>query len=438
MKLYRILITLLLLSCAAWAEPPKNVVLMIADGAGYNHFEAASLYRHGAPGALKFQRFPVRCAVSTCSAEGNGYDPQQAWQAGNYLARGATDSAAAATALATGVKTLNRAIGLDAKGNRLVSVVGRAEAQGKSTGVVTTVPFSHATPAGFVAHSANRNNYEAIAREMIAKSPVEVIIGCGNPDYDNDAQPVPEAKRDYRYVGGAELWAQVAAGTASADADGDGAPDPWTRIERREEFQRLRAGPAPKRLLGVPRVYETLQQRRSGNVQADPFAVPFTADLPTLAEMTQAALNVLDGNPKGFFLMVEGGAVDWAAHANQSGRLVEESLAFADAVEAVIAWVEASSSWSDTLLIVTADHETGWLTGPAAPADGQASLLENRGAGHLPGMVWRSKDHTNSLVPLYARGAGAERLTGCCLPAPDPVRGRYLDNTDIVGVMAGR
>jgi alkaline phosphatase len=80
--------------------------------------------------------------------------------------------------------------------------------------------------------------------------------------------------------------------------------------------------------------------------------------------MTSAAINVLDNNPDGFFLMIEGGAADWASHANQSGRVIEEQIAFEKAIETVIEWVNKNSTWDDTLLIVTSDHETGYITGP--------------------------------------------------------------------------
>ena len=86
--------------------------------------------------------------------------------------------------------------------------------------------------------------------------------------------------------------------------------------------------------------------------------------MPTLTEMSLAALNVLDNDPDGLYLMIEGGAVDWAAHANQSGRMIEEAIEFERAVEAVLDWVQTNSNWGETLLIVTGDHETGYLTGP--------------------------------------------------------------------------
>jgi alkaline phosphatase len=128
----------------------------------------------------------------------------------------------------------------------------------------------------------------------------------------------------------------------------------------------MASGDTPLRVIGLPQVHETLQQKRRGDDLADPYVVNRTETVPTLAEMSQVALNVLDNNRDGFFLMIEGGAVDWAGHDNQSGRLIEEEIDFNRAVEAVAAWIEKNSSWDDTLLIVTADHETGYLNGPGS------------------------------------------------------------------------
>jgi alkaline phosphatase len=135
--------------------------------------------------------------------------------------------------------------------------------------------------------------------------------------------------------------------------------------------------------------------------------------------------------------MVEGGAVDWAGHGNQSGRVIEEEIDFNLTVEAVIAWVQANSNWGETVVIVTGDHETGYLTAPydevtEAP-DASAPLLNN-GLGVTPGMQWSSGSHTNSLIPFYAKGDAA-RLFRWAATGSDPVFGDYLDNT-AVGALA--
>jgi alkaline phosphatase len=154
--------------------------------------------------------------------------------------------------------------------------------------------------------------------------------------------------------------------------------------------------------------------------------------------MTKGALNVLDNDKDGFFLVIEGGAIDWAGHANQSGREIEEEIDFNKSVEAVINWVEKNSNWGETLLIVTGDHESGYLTGPgsgqAAGSQPVWNPLENNGAGNLPGMQWNSPEHTNSLIPFFAKGDAA-RLFKSYADGKDPVRGSYIDNTEIAKVI---
>ena len=144
---------------------------------------------------------------------------------------------------------------------------------------------------------------------------------------------------------------------------------------------------------------------------AAPYTVPMNANVPDLATMTKGALNVLDANRKGFFLMVEGGAVDWAGHANQPGRTIEEQVDFNEAVAAVCRWVRRNSNWDETLVIVTGDHETGYLWGPGSGADatgkGTWVPLVNNGEDAVPGMQFNSGDHTNSLIPFFAKGEGA-------------------------------
>jgi len=418
-------------------RPVRNIVIMISDGCGYRHVEAASLFEHGRPGSQVYERFPVRLGVSTFS-NGGSYDSGKAWTDFEYVKGGCTDSAAAATAMACGKKTYNGAIGVGPDKKPLKNVLERAEELGMSTGVVTSVQFAHATPAGFVAHNVNRGNYARIGEEMIQRSAVDVIMGCGHPLFDDNGKPARNP--DYRFVGGEETWQALTAGTAGGmvDADHNGAlDDTWSMVSTRDEFRALREGPAPKRLIGIPQVRSTLQQRRSGhddNIRDDePYETPLTQTVPTLAEMTAGALNVLDDDPDGFCLMIEGGAVDWAGHGNQSGRLIEEQSDFNRAVETVVQWVESHSNWHETLLIVTADHETGYLT-RRAMSEGQVPWafepLLNNGKGKLPGMSWHSGGHTNSLVPLYAKGAGADRLAAAAV-GTDRHHGKYVDNTAI-------
>lgn len=410
----------------------KNVIVMISDGMGYNHMLAGDYFQYGATGVQQYQRFPVRTAMSTYSVNGS-YDPLQAWGLFDHAKADATDSASAATAMSTGVKNQDGVIGLDVNGKPLYHVAQRAEVLKKSTGVITSVEWSHATPAGFVAHNASRNNYAEIANEMINDSATDVIMGAGSPLYNNTGAPVTPPQ--YKYVGGIDTWNALVNGTAGGDADGDGDADPWKLIQSRFQFERLaHMKKAPARVCGTARAATTLQQSRDGDGQAPPYTVPMNANVPDLRTMTKGALNVLDANRKGFFLMIEGGAVDWAGHGNQPGRLIEEQIDFNQSVDAVVRWVERNSSWDETLVIVTADHETGYLWGPGSGADASGNgtwmPLVSNGEDAVPGMQWNSSDHTNSLVPFFAKGPAAKEFRAVARRV-DPQRGRYLDNTAI-------
>jgi alkaline phosphatase len=156
--------------------------------------------------------------------------------------------------------------------------------------------------------------------------------------------------------------------------------------------------------------------------------------------MTRAALNCLDDHPGGFFLMIEGGAVDWANHAGQAGRMIEEQSDFLGAVEAVVGWVEKHSHWDETLVIVTSDHETGLIWGPRSDRVAFEPIVD-RGKGRVPGLRYNSTSHGNSLVPLYARGPESGQFvrlvrgTDAVAAAKHGFSGQYVDNTDIFTVV---
>jgi len=426
-------------SCQKSTLPhPKNVIIMIGDGMGYNNVKAADCYF----GMSSLSRFPITAAVATYYA-GSGYDPAQAWSDPSYITKDHTESAAAATALATGYKTSLGTIGLSATGDTLMNLTEFAKKNGKATGVITSVPFSHATPAAFLVHNSSRSNYIRIAYDILFRTRADVVMGCGNPEYDDDGVALHDDWNYAGYVGDSVTWKTLKEGSGTVtevmtadggrrtvqDVNGDGIPDPWTVITSASDFKTLASGPTPARVLGCPEVYSTLQQARkmAGGESDDspPFVTPFIATAPTLAEMTRGTVNVLDNNPSGFFLMVEGGAIDWANHGNQKGRMLEEMQGFRDAVDAVIAWVNANSSWDETLLIVTADHECGNLWGgePFAP-------VVCNGNGNLPVLKYNSHDHTNSLVAVFAWGAGSTELLKAA-DETDPVRGVYIQNNEI-------
>ena len=229
----------------------------------------------------------------------------------------------------------------------------------------------------------------------------------------------------------------------------------WTLIQERGSFQGLATGDTPERVFGMAQAFETPAgetieampgprptHMRRGLFTATPavddytgtagwtlstslpFEVAFNANEPTLPEMSRAALNVLDNDPDGFVVMIEGGAVDPAQHDGRPGRMIEEMTDFNAAVAAVMEWVNGADSRKDTLVIVTADHETGYVLGPNAGNGtpvfaGDPAVftpIVNNGAGNMPGLGEYALDvkkspnwmlwHTNSLVPLNAVGPG--------------------------------
>jgi len=214
-------------SCQKTSQKPKNIIVMISDGCGYNQIEATSIYRYGGKNRQSFAAFPVKYGMSTYPAGGN-YDPDSAWVDFDYARKRATDSAASATAIATGVKTNILALSVDTLGQQKHTILEKAELLGKSSGVVTSVPFAQATPAAFVAHNLSRFNYPEIAKDMI-NSQVDVIMGCGHPLYNNDGQTADSA--DYRNVGDEETWQLLVQGQMGNNADQDEQIEYWQLIQ---------------------------------------------------------------------------------------------------------------------------------------------------------------------------------------------------------------
>ncbi|WGF89865.1 alkaline phosphatase [Marinivivus vitaminiproducens] len=434
----------------------KNVILLVSDGAGSTTWDAASYYQHGGLGHEAYDDFAVKRYMTTLSADSldaiGEYDPAKAWDAaastgaynGNvtdypnyydaleYLRDTPTDSAAAGTALASGTKVPNGMLNVDADGNELVNLGDLAVESGRELGIVTSVQWSHATPAAFGAHNADRNDYAGVAQEMIDTGKASVIMGAGHPFYDGNGElRAPEGEDDFQYIGGVEGYMDLVSGNTD-----------YTFFDSREAFEALADGTwevAPgEKVLGTAQVGSTLQFDRDG-VAMD----PLNDNVPDLATMTKGALNVLGDDEDGFFLAVEGGAVDWAAHANNLPRMIQEQRDFNDTVEAVTEWVEENSSWEETMVVVTTDHANGLLLGPDSDEDAFETPL-NQGQGALPLVRWHSDNHTNELVPVWANGAGSDKIAGAAT-RQDPglaafgAEGEeqfYLDNTDIFHAMA--
>ena len=438
------------------AEQAKNVILMISDGAGYNSWLATEYYR-GRHGKEIYQGEGwVHVACTTCPLNTGSkpkrsgaqdpavvYNPAKAWDEETgyrYLKATATDSAAAGTALAAGIKTYNNAINWTdhdqpMTGKTLPEIAHRL---GKSAGVVTSVQWSHATPATLGgAHNVSRNQYPEIAREMLRADYLQVIMGAGHPCYDDDGRKRTDdpSDKDCRYVGGVEEWQKLTSGKHPAG---------WTLVQTVEEFAQLTLGDTPAKVVGTAQVATTLQQSRGGPLglvkeailKSKPFEVPKNENVPSLELMTRAALNVLDDNPQGFFLMIEGGAVDWANHANHEARMIEEQTDFLAAVQAVCDWVEQHGSWDETLVILTADHDCGLPWGPESDVRPFQPIVD-AGAGNMPGLRYNHTGHSNSLVPVFARGPGAARLREFVRGKDERAgktwgfSGDYIDNTDV-------
>jgi alkaline phosphatase len=459
---------------AATPEKAKNVIFMIGDGMGVNDVLIGDYYQ----GTTQvFEDFPVKLFTSTYELEAvsnpypyprlhpvasanplyeaYGYDTTLAWTDFNYVRwsdpagagraydNNSTDSASSATAMSSGTKTKDGVLGVDINSVPVQHFSQWAENLGKATGVVSTMPISHATPGGFSAHNTNRGAYAQIFNEQIYTSALDVAFGVGAPDFNNNGDPVagPYTDSQAKYVGGAATWADVSDGSVTgADANGDGNPDNWSVIRTKAEFQALASGATPDRVLGVAQVFESMQWYRNPQYStAAAYVDPFIPGLPTLTDMSLAALNVLDNDPDGFFVMIEGGAIDYGGHFNTPGRLVEEVIDFNNAVQAVVDWIEANGGWDANLLIVTADHETGYIWGPGSGAPATWNPVVDNGAGVMPGFTFNSDIggfnwHTNSLVPMYAKGAGSD-MFNTLATGIDPVRGAFIDNTDYVKVM---
>ena len=256
------------------------------------------------------------------------------------------DSAAAATQLATGQYAGSEMIGANYRGEKVDNIVEVAHRVGKSAGLVTDTRMTHATPAGFVAHQANRESENEIAVDMLDER-VDVLLGGGLRNW------VPEAINDRESTAYAALM-QLTGGAYPATSRRHDNRN--LLLEARGEYslafdRRALARVSQGRVLGLfadSELADALEDRASLN---DPKRTE-----PTHVEMTAKALELLNQNAAGFFLMVEGGQIDWAGHNNDAGVLLHELLQFDDAVRTVYEWAK---SRDDTLLLVTADHETG-------------------------------------------------------------------------------
>jgi len=287
-------------------QKAKNVILLIGDGMGYGQLETARVLEYGKDGKLNMQDMSNVASVTTYS-----YD--------NIV----TDSAAAATAIASGIKTNNKSIGVDYEGNDVESITEVFQAQGKSIGIVATAGIYDATPAGFGSSVADRSDKSEIVRDYF-DAQWDVLLGGGTkyfaPEKQDGVDMIEEFKASgYEYV----TTADELSGVANAD-----------------------------KLLGLFNYDEmtfTLDRDEKHEMTEE----------PTLKEMTMKALDVLEENENGFFLMAEGSEIDGAAHGGDAAGVWKETIEFDETVKYCLEWAKEHEN---TLVIVTADHNTASIT----------------------------------------------------------------------------
>lgn len=453
-------------------SPAKNVIYLLGDGMGRTHVTAARERYYGAQGRLVMETLPSHGSVSTYSVKKNSGQPGEA----GFSPELVTASPAAATAFASGVKTYNTGIGLDAKGVVVPTIMELAKQAGYRTGNVTTAEITDATPAGQMSH--------VLAR------------GCQGPDYSADAcqdtdvtgDPLPTS--DVRVTPIADQVARngtadvmFGGGMARFDASDE------TALKEQgysilgsvsSQIPATRAdldGASGDKVFGLfNKGNLTLEKAKKDNPEAR------QANEPSLPEMTQKAIELLDQNQasgKGFYLQVEGALIDKRSHDNDAGQTLDEVKAFDDAVAAAMDFAKRDGN---TMVIVTADHETGGFNiieegtftnaeaaGPPVNVDPGNSANnstptrrggnfkdEERSTGISNGagasdpknfgpatfrtpndpadvedgskeaslwLSYTSGNHTGADVPSYAYGPGAEQLQGS------------VDNTDLFDIM---
>jgi alkaline phosphatase len=365
----------------------QNVILLIGDGMGTAHRTAARLYSVGREGQLAMDTLPIAGMAST-------------WSTDSVV----PDSAAAGTGLATGVKTYIKAISVDPAGNPVQTILEKAQVAGKSVGLVTTVQLADATPAVFAAHNADRDDHLGITLDMLDHN-VDVLLG-GGEDY-------------FLPTGTPGCYPDDGDRTDNRNLIDEAVANGYEYVCNEADFNAV-----------DPEVTDKLLGTFGDYAMTRPYA-------PSLSEMAAKAIAILSKNPNGFFLMVEGGQIDLAAHANDALNTIGDTLGFDQAVETAL---DFQAENPDTLVIVTADHSTGGLTIEDTPQDEACpqplagdprecmTVLHEDGPFEERGGVsfwldWTSNYHTGEEVPVTAIGPHAIDLAG------------YYENTYIFKVM---
>ena len=321
-------------------RPIKNVIFIIADGTGISQLYTSQLAQAGKDGLLHLQTMPVTGFSKTYSKD-------------NLI----TDSAAGATAFSCGLKTDNGMIAHLPDGKSCKTILELAEDKGMSTGVVATSTITHATPASYASHVDSRSKQDEIAAQYLDAG-MEVILGGGLEYFVPQSESFSKRKDDRNLV-------------AEFETRGYDFVDNLADLNTSESDQ----------ILGL--FYD------SGMDSED--------RTPTLQEMTDKAITVLSTNDDGFFLMVEGSQIDWAGHANDVQYELREMADFDAAVKTVLDFAVQDG---ETLVVLTADHETGGMT--IQDSDKFSDLT----------VAWTTGHHTGIPVPVMAYGPHAIEFTG--------------------------
>jgi alkaline phosphatase len=340
-------------------KPIRNIILFIGDGMGLSHLTAARINSVGPDGRFHLDRMPVTGLVTTHAVD-------------NLI----TDSAAAGTALATGVKTTNGSIGVDSSGASHPTILETARDAGLSTGLVTTTYITDATPATFAAHVRSRAMKDEIALQLL-NARVNVLFGEGDHFY-----PKSDSRSARKDDANPLVLAQELG---------------YTIIEKKEGL----ANANTNFLLGL--FADLTTDRMKPNLQSP-------SQTPSLAELTAKALEVLNRNEKGFFLMVEEEGVDMGSHVNREDYFIHHLNRLDEAIKI---GVDFAARDERTLVLVTADHETGGV-----------NIIGGVKRKNKVKLAWATDRHTGQPVPLFAFGPHALRFTG------------LKDNTEIPKIMA--
>jgi alkaline phosphatase len=330
-----------------------------------------------------------------------GYDPVRGgrapWDPGalaRYLTgrdrerpHAVTDSAASATSLCTGRKTYNDAINVDVRGAHLEPLARTLQARGFGVGVVTSVPISHATPACGYANNVTRDDYQDIARDLLGEPSIahpaplpglDVVVGTGHGvrgTAESDKDQGKNFEPGSKYVADSTVAAVDAArggryrvavrtpGRRGDDVLAEAARDAAGRGLRLLGLFGVKEGNLPYQTadgdfdpVGCrPEQPPSADRLRKKYCPLEPYSAADLAENPTLADMTRAALEVLGGRDR-FWLMVEAGDVDWAAHANDIDAAIGAVKSGDAAFQAVVKWIERRDAWKDAVVIVTSDH----------------------------------------------------------------------------------